>query len=137
MLDFIKNAVVHRDIKPQNILIGKDNEFASSLFVIWLTLSYGRYKVADLGISFRGGGTSADGNAQIGTLHYESPEVVSGQEYSFPTDVWSLGVVAYEMCTLRYPFTGKSREELKETILKSEPAPIPSNTSSERNDGGL
>ena len=118
-------------------MIGNDNEFASSLFVIWLILSYGRYKVADLGISFRRGGTSADRNAQVGTPYYESPAAVSGQKYSYETDVWSLGVVAYQMCTLRYPFNGKSWEELKEAILKSEPAGIPWNGTSGRNDEGL
>ena len=84
-----------------------------------------RHKVADLGISLKAYGASVDRQQRIGTVAYESPEVVGGQEYSYATDVWSLGVVAYEMCTLERPFKGETFEEVREQILTAEPAPIP------------
>lgn len=80
-----KKSILHRDIKTENILIGKDNEV----------------KIADFGISKI---ASQYTNTFCGTPYYISPEIINRLPYSVKTDVWSLGVVLYELCTRRMPF---------------------------------
>ena len=48
----------------------------------------------------------------VGTPYYISPEIVENKPYSFKSDIWSLGVILYEMCTLSVPFDGNSLQEL-------------------------
>ncbi len=84
-----RRDIIHRDIKPQNIII--DNE--------------GRVKVTDFGIARAGGGTSlTEVGHSIGTAHYLSPEQAQGQAVEAASDLYSLGVVMYEMATGRLPF---------------------------------
>jgi serine/threonine-protein kinase len=88
------NHIVHRDIKPQNVLI--DGE--------------GSAKVTDFGIarSLQEEGLTADGRV-LGTTDYVSPEQALGQEVEGPSDVYSLGVVLYEMLTGEVPFSGENQ----------------------------
>jgi beta-lactam-binding protein with PASTA domain len=84
-----RRDIIHRDIKPQNIII--DNE--------------GRVKVTDFGIARAGSGTSlTEVGTSIGTAHYLSPEQAQGQSVEAASDLYSLGVVMYEMATGRLPF---------------------------------
>jgi serine/threonine protein kinase len=107
--------LVHRDIKPENIAIRKD----------------GGVKVLDFGVSaLRGDGDSTDPlrrpGALVGTLHYLSPEQVRGEPIiDSRSDIYSLGVVMYELLAGRVPFSGRNVLDVLAAIVESEPAPLP------------
>jgi len=86
-------GVVHRDLKPQNVMI--DGE--------------GNAKIMDFGIarSLKGRGITGEG-VMIGTPEYMSPEQVEGKEVDQRSDIYSLGVILYEMVTGRVPFEGET-----------------------------
>jgi len=86
-------GVVHRDIKPQNILFSRD----------------GNVKVTDFGIAIAGDGvTVTAGDEIIGSVQYISPEQARGETAGKQSDLYSLGVVLYEMVTGKLPFSGES-----------------------------
>ncbi len=86
-------GVVHRDIKPQNILFSRD----------------GKVKVTDFGIAIAGdGATVTVGDTIIGSVQYISPEQARGELAGKQSDLYSLGIVLYEMVTGKVPFTGES-----------------------------
>jgi len=86
-------GVVHRDIKPQNILFSHD----------------GKVKVTDFGIAIAGDGVTVTvGDEIIGSVQYISPEQARGGLAGKQSDLYSLGVVLYEMVTGKVPFTGES-----------------------------
>ncbi|MGB2763828.1 MAG: protein kinase [Candidatus Aminicenantaceae bacterium] len=99
-------GVVHRDLKPSNVMIDKE----------------GSARIMDFGIarSLRGTELTREGTA-IGTPAYMSPEQASGQDMDHRTDIWSLGVVLYEMLTGHLPFKGKSEQAVIHSILNDEP----------------
>lgn len=88
-----ENNIVHRDIKPHNILIGKD----------------GRVKVTDFGIAraITSNTITQDGSV-LGSVHYFSPEQARGGITDVKSDIYSLGVVLYEMVTGELPFSGET-----------------------------
>jgi NIMA (never in mitosis gene a)-related kinase len=61
----------------------------------------------------------------VGTPYYISPEIVENKPYSFKTDIWSLGVILYEMCALKPPFDGNSLPYLAMRIVQGKYNPIP------------
>ena len=86
-----KNGIIHRDIKPQNILVHSD----------------GHIKVADFGIArVTGSSTISRSDSVMGSVHYFSPEQARGEEVTFASDLYSVGVVLYEMLTGQPPFDG-------------------------------
>jgi len=88
-----KNKIIHRDIKPQNILITKDN----------------RIKVADFGIARAVSDATVVNTANLmGTVHYASPEQLKGSLVDERTDIYSLGVIMYEMSTGQLPYVGEA-----------------------------
>jgi serine/threonine protein kinase len=106
-----RKGIVHRDVKPDNIIV-------SSRYV----------KVLDFGIA-KQIGSAADanltqGNMVIGTPHYMSPEQAMGRNVDSRTDIFSLGVVLYEMLSGRKPFTGAAVTETLLKILTQEPTDI-------------
>jgi serine/threonine-protein kinase len=106
-----QQGIVHRDIKPSNILLDKR----------------GRVKVADFGIARMAGQTSelTMTGSVVGSPHYLSPEQVRGDELDGRTDVFSLGVVLYELLGQRRPFDGETLTTLVYQILHREAPPIP------------
>ena len=106
-------SIVHRDVKPANILIAAD----------------GQIKVGDFGVA-RLAQASSDGGAGtiVGTPRYMAPEQARGRRTTPATDVYSAGIVLYEMLAGRPPFTERSAVELALRHLRDRPAPLPTKT---------
>ena len=85
-------GLVHRDMKPENVLVSRD----------------GRIKVADFGLARATTNFTGTGAALVGTVAYISPELVSGSPADERSDVYAVGIMAYEMLTGDQPFTGAS-----------------------------
>ena len=116
-----QQGITHRDIKPNNIMVRKDGYIK--------VLDFGLAKLADAGSPT---GTSdpvslkTEVGTVLGTVTYMSPEQARGQVVDTRTDVWSLGVLLYEMVTGKLPFEGETRGDVIASILKTEPAPLDS-----------
>jgi serine/threonine-protein kinase len=102
------NGVVHRDIKPANIMILKNGEV----------------KVTDFGIARVMTSSKTQTGVVLGTPSYMSPEQIAGQKVDGRSDLFSLGVVFYELLTGERPFQGDSIATLMFNITASSPAPI-------------
>jgi eukaryotic-like serine/threonine-protein kinase len=126
-----ETGIVHRDIKPENIMLRPD----------------GYVKVLDFGIAKLAESTFAEATPKafasrradgagsvtlaatnlgsiLGTVRYMSPEQASGAPVDKRTDIWSLGVVLYEMLTGHAPFTGDTPQDVMSSILEKEPPPL-------------
>ena len=83
-------------------------------------------KLADFGISKILGGTLSKVETTMGTPVYLSPEIVKSQPYNFATDIWSLGVLLYEMAALQVPWAGSNLVDIGVQICNGRFPPIPS-----------
>lgn len=103
------NHIIHRDIKPHNILISKDKEA----------------KVTDFGIArAMSSATITHTNSVMGSVHYLSPEQARGGVVNYKSDIYSLGIVFYEMITGQVPFSGDTAVSIAIKHLQSEiPSP--------------
>lgn len=102
-----KMGIVHRDIKPANIMV----------------MDGFKVKVMDFGIAHFESSSMTQTGVAMGTPNYISPEQLKGKEVSASSDIFSLGVVLYEMLTHRRPFTGDNISALVYKILNEEPTP--------------
>lgn len=99
------NHIVHRDIKPHNILVAHD----------------GNIKITDFGIAMALSATSiTQTNSVLGSVHYLSPEQARGGMANKKSDIYSLGIVMFELLTGRLPFSGESAVSIALKHLQSE-----------------
>ena len=107
--------ILHRDIKSQNIFLMKN----------------GQIKLGDFGIAKCLNQTIDKAKTYVGTPYYLSPEIINSQPYDFKSDIWSLGVLLYEMCALKMPFDASNLPQLYIKIINCNYQPLSNNYSDE------
>src|SRR5258707_12438476 len=117
-------GVMHRDIKPENIMLRPDG-YAKVLDFGIAKLTEQRL-VSDEETLETTAALQTRQGLVLGTAHYMSPEQVRGQKVDARTDIWSLGVVLYEMVAGSPPFRGETPSDCIAAILTAEPAPLSS-----------
>lgn len=98
-------GIIHRDIKPQNIMLLKD----------------GMIKVADFGIASLENTVEENNGETVGSVHYIAPEQARGEAPDARSDIYSLGIVMYEMLTGRLPYVGNSDVEVAVKHMNTDP----------------
>lgn len=99
--------IIHRDLKAQNIFLMKN----------------GTIKLGDFGIAKVLEQTVAQAETQVGTPYYISPEIIKGRKYSLETDIWSLGIILYELWALDVPIKARNLHELYMKISNCKKVP--------------
>jgi eukaryotic-like serine/threonine-protein kinase len=103
-----RNGVVHRDFKPHNVIVDEQ----------------GAAKVTDFGIARAGASEMTETGSIMGTAQYLSPEQAQGQEVTARSDVYSIGVMLYELLTGRLPFNGDSAVAIALKHMSEPPPPM-------------
>jgi hypothetical protein len=103
-------GLVHRDVKPQNVLLDQD----------------GRPRLADFGLAVSEEEQLSESAGTVGTYAYMSPEQIRGESHLVDSrsDIYSLGVVLYQALTGRLPYVATTREQYRELVLHREPRPL-------------
>ena len=115
-LEFIHSKkILHRDIKSMNVFLVRDDCL----------------RIGDLGVAKVLANTAAFAHTMVGTPYYLSPELCEEKPYNVKSDVWALGCVLYELCTLKHPFDALNQGALLLKIIKGNYTPISSNYSNE------
>jgi serine/threonine protein kinase len=101
--------ILHRDLKAENVFLMQD----------------GTIKLGDFGIAKVLEHTVDLCQTQVGTPYYLSPEICNGTAYNSKTDIWSLGCILYQLCTLKYPFDATNLNALLMAIMRGKYQPVP------------
>lgn len=103
-----KNGLIHRDIKPENLLLStlKTSDFDQKKFTL---------KICDFGWCVE---SDEPRSTFCGTLEYMAPEMLANQPHNHTLDVWSLGILLFELYHSNAPFSGKTPMEIQQKILK-------------------
>jgi hypothetical protein len=100
--------VVHRDIKPANVMMD----------------SNGKVMIVDFGVAKQSGMATTQIHGMVGTPRYMSPEQIEAKEVDNQTDIWSLGVMVYELLTGMQPFYGETLPQLAHSIVNTDPVSV-------------
>src|SRR5437899_661690 len=103
-----KRGIVHRDIKPGNVMVNRE----------------GVVKVVDFGIARVMEGSRTQTGMLIGTFAYMSPDQYNGEHADERSDIWSFGVLLYELVSYKRPFIGETPASLMQAICNQEPLPL-------------
>lgn len=109
-----EHGIIHRDLKPLNIMISANGKY---------------FKLGDLGVSRQLSEDTVLVKSFYGTPLYLSPELVESKPYNEKTDIWSLGVILYELCCLRPPFQGNTLLDVARMVSTGKYQPLPSHYS--------
>lgn len=138
-----QSGIIHRDIKPENIMIRGDGYIK--------VLDFGIAKLSELTASEAKNADPNEKNPQslsqnlqatnpglvMGTMSYISPEQLNNKNVDLRTDIWSLGVVLYEILSGNKPFNGKTINEIRKAILNKNPPPVAVSTVNSDNEAAL
>ncbi len=102
-----RRGVIHRDLKPHNVIVD----------------AHGRAKVTDFGIARAGASDMTETGSIMGTAQYLSPEQAQGRPVSATSDIYSIGIILYELLTGRVPFEGDSAVSIALKQVSEPPAP--------------
>jgi len=104
-LEYIHSKkILHRDIKTLNVFLAKDESL----------------RIGDLGVAKRLINTAAFAHTIVGTPYYLSPELCEDKPYNIKSDIWALGCVLYELCTLKHPFEANNQAALFMKIIRAQ-----------------
>src|SRR5919109_4314259 len=109
-----RHGIIHRDIKPHNVLVSADQHVKAN---------EPRLKVTDFGIARHGASQMTEAGSIMGTAQYLSPEQARGAPVTASSDLYSLGIVLYEMLTGKVPYGGESAIEIAMKHLNDAPKP--------------
>ncbi len=108
-------VILHRDLKPENVFLDHENAV----------------KLGDFGLSKLLSPGQVLATTYVGTPFYMSPEIVTDRPYTLRSDIWALGCVIYELCSLSPPFTAKNHLALAQKIKEGKFPPLPKQYSTE------
>src|SRR2546425_3607521 len=113
-----RSGIIHRDLKPENVMLTSEGYVK--------VLDFGLAKLTERPIADSAASTliGTDPGMIIGTAQYMSPEQARGLDMDARTDIWSLGVMLYEMITGHVPFEGATKSDIIASILEREPQPL-------------